>query len=523
MRLFFMAFGLGLAACSATSKVDLDDDGYSALDDCNDSDPNIFPGADEICDGFDNDCDGAVDNDAIDGAKTYLDGDGDGFGNEASEVVACQLDPGYVDQAGDCDDGNSAVNPDAQEVCDLTETDDDCDGLVNLFDDSIDVSTTISYYPDVDQDGYGDTFADVTLACSDPSTADLRYVTNNNDCNDSSNLAKPGGIELCDGLDNDCDATTDEDGMVMSVDRSGGRQDRTATFSAGTPSKPISYRTIGEETLYFCDGTHYANIQTEYSLDLKGVNGDTRTVLSGASRGSVVEMTGDSIDVTISGLTIEGGQAFANDTSAVEYAGGGVHCNGASTLVITDSKISDNTADESGGGIYGQNCTITIENTEIAENTTEVVGGGIMLFGGSITLNETTVSQNDAGVMGAGIALISDMSSATAKVTTFTMNNSVVTSNTAAFYGGGILIDGGSTASCTASTGRYGVFGNDALRSGGGVFLADGDFESTGCDFGSTGTEIPFNTPDTIHVMDLNVSYDYTEDATFACTTSGCK
>ena len=523
MRLFFMAFGLGLAACSATSKVDLDDDGYSALDDCDDSNPDIYPGADETCDGFDNDCDGTVDNDAIDGTKVYLDSDGDGFGEDATEVIACQLDPGYVEQAGDCDDGNSAVNPDAQEVCDLSETDDDCDGLVNLFDDSLDTTTATNYYPDADRDGYGDSFADVTLGCSDPSTSDQRFVTNNNDCDDSSNLAKPGGIELCDGLDNDCDTSTDEDGMVMSVDRSGGRQDRTATFSAGTPSKPISYQTIGEETLYFCDGTHYANIKTSYSLDLVSVNGPTRTVISGASRGSVVEMNGDALKVTVTGLTIEGGQAISNDTAAVEYAGGGLHCNGSSVLSITDSAIEDNEAEEAGGAIYGQNCDITVDDSTISDNETDIIGAGIMLVGGSATLTNTSVTNNDSGIMGGGVALLSDETTATSQPALFAMTDSLVTNNTAEYYGGGFLIEGGEEVSCTSSMGRYGVFGNDAGLTGGGVSLALGTFESDGCDFGSDSTEIPYNTPDTIYVQSVNVSYDYTEDATFECSDSGCE
>ena len=75
MRLF-LAFGPA-PACSAASKVDLDDDGYSA-DDCDDSNPDIYPGADETK-MLDNDCDGTVDNDAIDGTKVYLDSDGDGL------------------------------------------------------------------------------------------------------------------------------------------------------------------------------------------------------------------------------------------------------------------------------------------------------------------------------------------------------------------------------------------------------------------------------------------------------------
>lgn len=57
----------------------------------------------------------------------YVDDDGDGWGGEP--VEACELPSGAVEQAGDCDDADEAVNPDAVDVCD-DEVDSDCDGSV---------------------------------------------------------------------------------------------------------------------------------------------------------------------------------------------------------------------------------------------------------------------------------------------------------------------------------------------------------------------------------------------------------
>ena len=256
----------------------------------------------------------------------------------------------HVEIAGVCDDAKAAVNPDAQEVCDTTETDDDCDGKVNLFDDSIDMNTVNSYYPDADNDSYGDASADPTLACKDPSTSAERFVKNNTDCDDTTSLASPAGVEVCDGLDNECDSTTREDGMVLSVDRSGGRQDRTDAFAAGSASAPAKYETIGEETLYFCKGNHYATIRSTYGIDLVGVAGASQTTLSAASQGTVFTLAGDSLTASVTGLSIEGGQA-SDTLSGGSKRRGGIYCRN-STLTITDSVIANNTSAMAGGGIY---------------------------------------------------------------------------------------------------------------------------------------------------------------------------
>ena len=96
--------------------------------DCDDTDPDAYPGADEYCDGHDDDCDGNIDeSDALDASVWYTDGDSDGFGDPASAVSACSQPSGTIGVGNDCDDGNEDISPAAEEVCG-DSVDDDCDG-----------------------------------------------------------------------------------------------------------------------------------------------------------------------------------------------------------------------------------------------------------------------------------------------------------------------------------------------------------------------------------------------------------
>ena len=113
--------------------VDADEDGYTASDDCDDTDDSIHPGiAADRCDGEDNDCDGDIDEDALTWVSSCEDHDGDGFGDDTTEDTSCVtmgvglgdpilvdpcitlgLDdcPATVSVGGDCDDDNSDVYP----------------------------------------------------------------------------------------------------------------------------------------------------------------------------------------------------------------------------------------------------------------------------------------------------------------------------------------------------------------------------------------------------------------------------
>ena len=176
--------GSTTSACSAP-------EGYVADNtDCNDADAAVNPGATEVCNGVDDNCDGNID----EGVETtfYADADGDGYGDAGSSVSACSAPEGYVGDNTDCNDSDAAVNPGATEVC--NGVDDNCDG-------NIDEGVETTFYADADGDGYGDA-GSTTSACSPPEG----YVTDNTDCNDADAAVNPGATEVCNGVDDNCDS-----------------------------------------------------------------------------------------------------------------------------------------------------------------------------------------------------------------------------------------------------------------------------------------------------------------------------
>ncbi len=189
-------------------------------DDCDDADDTVHPGADELTDGQDNDCDGQLSDDEAD----Y---DGDGF-------IAGFVDPGGWDGPGpipgeeDCDDGNIMIYPGAVEVCG-DGLDNDCNGVP---DDGLEY-----YYPDADFDGFGDAGAAATPFCTYPGSG---WVLDNLDCDDTDDTVYPGAVELMDGQDNDCDgymhldeADIDWDAYIVGEIDAGGWDGPGAMFGGG--------------------------------------------------------------------------------------------------------------------------------------------------------------------------------------------------------------------------------------------------------------------------------------------------
>ena len=127
----------------------------------------------------------------------YADVDGDGFGDPDAEISACEAGDGYVSVPNDCDDRDPDTFPSAPERCD--EVDNDCDGTV-------DEDVLFTWFADADADGYGD--LDSAFETCDPPPG---YVDNSDDCDDTNPAALPGGTEVCDEADNDCDGSVDED------------------------------------------------------------------------------------------------------------------------------------------------------------------------------------------------------------------------------------------------------------------------------------------------------------------------
>jgi hypothetical protein len=113
-----------------TINCDRDDDGFDAVecggDDCDDDEETTYPGAPEICDGRDQDCDAGRDEDATDQREWFTDDDGDGYGVSAPTLLACYAPDEYWSaNSDDCDDANGLISPASAEICD--GVDNDCD------------------------------------------------------------------------------------------------------------------------------------------------------------------------------------------------------------------------------------------------------------------------------------------------------------------------------------------------------------------------------------------------------------
>ncbi len=158
--------------------------------DCDDTTPNAgraSPAFQEVPgDMIDNNCNGPSDDPVSGGAQTwYRDADGDGFGVGTDTISSSTNVLGYSLSAGDCNDTSGAIHPLAAELCNAV--DDDCNGEADFV-------LGVNDWEDDDGDGAADAF------CGAGAT----------DCDDKSGATRPGAADVCDGRDNDCDGTADE-------------------------------------------------------------------------------------------------------------------------------------------------------------------------------------------------------------------------------------------------------------------------------------------------------------------------
>ncbi|HJN73978.1 MAG TPA: putative metal-binding motif-containing protein [Myxococcota bacterium] len=380
----FGSAGLSEDACDAPSGFVEDDT------DCDDGDADTNPDADEYCDGHDDDCDGDIDeDDAVDASTWYGDKDKDGFGSSAVTDVACDQPSGFTDNSNDCDDTDEDTNPDADEYCD--GHDDDCDGDIDE-DDAVDVT---KWYLDSDSDGYG-TPATSTITCDQPSG----YVDVADDCDDSDDSVNPGATETCNGVDDDCDSSTSEDGTALFDDGSA-TTDYTSTLT-GSSSTPADVTLSTDGTLNLCDGTWYVNLDVEADVDIVGASGDeTAVVLDGAATGTVIDIDADGVAVSISDLTVQAGSGDNGGifgTSTSWEGGGGLACTGAST-VSADNVVFDSNDAELGGGIAIYECTGTFDGVTVSNNTASYAAA-IWLDEASVEFYDSFLESNAASLYG---------------------------------------------------------------------------------------------------------------------------
>ncbi|HMV70367.1 MAG TPA: putative metal-binding motif-containing protein, partial [Myxococcota bacterium] len=230
-------------------------------DDCDDASADRSPLLDERCDHVDNDCDQVVDEHPIDPTWTWLDDDRDGFGVDGTGAWMCFPGPDRALEGGDCDDRRAAVNPAAVEVC--NGRDDDCDG-----DADSDAVDRAQVWRDDDGDGWGDR-AQSRLACL-PAPG---WATQADDCDDHVASTHPGASEVCNHVDDDCDARVDEspvDAVIGYLDR-----DHDG-FGTGARAAHCPYESADDDD--DCDDSE-ARIHPGASEVCVGVDGDCDGVI----------------------------------------------------------------------------------------------------------------------------------------------------------------------------------------------------------------------------------------------------
>ena len=195
----------GYGVASAQACLCEADETYTTIEagDCDDKNGEIHPGAQEVCDSADNNCDGVTDPPGIPGTeKYYTDGDGDGYSKGLVSAFLCGPTTEYPTQVtGDCDDNDDQIFPGAEESCD--GKDNDCDNTIDGPETDQNCTTNCGWGIQACQGG-------VLQPCTAPPE---NQCIDYDDCTEyvTCEQCPPPAPEICDGEDQDCDGVVDND------------------------------------------------------------------------------------------------------------------------------------------------------------------------------------------------------------------------------------------------------------------------------------------------------------------------
>jgi hypothetical protein len=486
---------------------DADGDGYGALPevfacvlpagaadndaDCDDGDLTIRPGADETCDEVDEDCNGVVDDGAVDAFASWADDDGDGFG-DGVPVRECEPPADHVGNSADCDDTSADAYPDAPTVV--------CDGVDNDCDPAT-VEPLVVRRNGVDALDLADALAsatpgDLVEVCEGTHPAAGLVLV---DGLTITGLGQPGNTVLDAGeLDAVLEVPDDADVQLTAITLTGG---------VGRP-------TDGRGGAMWVGASATLRLTDVHVRDNVGAYGGGLYVSSGSTvTFDGVELTGNAADDP-NAILPAGGAIYAEPGVVLEGTAlvrdnradicGGVYLGDGGVLDGSPGvfRLEDNRAIASFGGGMCAYAGTTVSHVEVHGNTTTNSGAGIWALG--VTLSDAVLEQNEAQLDGGGLYTWNDNQ----------LTDVILRDNDAGFDGGGLALVNGGTATVTGGE----IRGNDAefFSVYGGGIATDGAITLVGVDLGPPGD----NTPNDIGLQDTEVGFDFSGVTSVTCDDS---
>ncbi len=449
--------------------IDADGDGFSIDDDCDDTDPSVFPGADELCGGGDEDCDGEVDEaDAVDAGTWYVDADLDGYGDATAPQVGCTQPADTIATGGDCNDADPLIHPAATEVpCNGISESCAGDGGVRVPEDAASLQLAVD---SVEAGGY---------VCVGDGTWPGARVTR------PVHIVGVGGTEkaILDGNDRD---------PVLVISNAPGTIVEGLSFDHGLDTFGAGLR-----------------IQASDGVAVLGCRFSDNEALGDGGALSIEE----SNDVVVSTNAFDRNEARGN--------GGAIRILDSARTQLSTNTFSRNVADEKGGAVWILRGTDTWLTGAALQNNTADQGGALSAKDGSgLLVDILTLSTNEATDSG-GAAYLSGETDAVLRELTIrsntaptgagvTVRDSSVELDTIAFsdhrvstFGAALLLRSGAEVSVvdsTISSGSADVAGGGvAVREDGSLVVSGSTFSSN---FGGTGGGVAITDVGTVTVRD---------------------
>jgi predicted outer membrane repeat protein len=454
-------------------------------DDCDDTSSLAYPGADEVCDGIDNSCDGVIDPDTSSDAPVwFFDGDGDSFGLEVVQTRAC-LAPSveWSDNGLDCDDTDENVFPGAYEFCDGIDS--DCDGLesdgIATFEsvsgDPLDVTTLLEggvyivrsegelHVCEGDWTSQIQVEFDSAMGMSSPSGPEIMIVGHGDVSIDAA--GRGSVIEFDDSVDS---------AEIRGLSLSGGA----STMGGGVRAEDLDL--LIEDVVF--DGNEAT--RQGGALSIQSGTLELHDVAFRENKTTGYHTAGGAIFMD-SGELVGSNLVFSSNETVLSGTGGAIHM-GRGSVSLSDSRATANIATNSGGALYVGRGNIELIDTELNWNHANFRGGAVWVSG-DLTMMATLIEENSAGDNGGAVYMSTT--------------------------------DGDVTLLCDAEGApSAGFLSNDAGGYGGAVAFTENTghrVESIECDWGTGGSD---NSSEDIGMPYYRV--DASNDATFICDAIDC-